>query len=120
MKIEKPIIRFAKKEDITQIIDLCEAHAIYEKSNYSKKGKAEQLAKDLFSNSPKLYCLVVENDSNLIGYATYMKRYATWDCKEYIYLDCLFMNEKARGFGLGEVLVNTIKEEGQKLGCSVI
>ncbi len=39
MKILKPIIRFAKKEDIAQIIDLCEAHAIYKKSNYSKKGK---------------------------------------------------------------------------------
>jgi L-amino acid N-acyltransferase YncA len=117
---DKPIIRFAKKEDIHQIIDLCEAHAIYEKSSYSKKGKAAQLVKDLFSKNPKLYCLVVENNVNLIGYATYMKQYATWDANEYIYMDCLFMNENARGFGLGEELINKIKLEGKKLNCNLV
>ena len=46
-------IRFAKPTDINQIIDLCELHAIYEKSEYKKADKAEQLANDLFSGTKR-------------------------------------------------------------------
>jgi GNAT superfamily N-acetyltransferase len=113
-------IRFAKPTDINQIIDLCELHAIYEKSEYKKADKAEQLANDLFSDIPKLYCLVVEDENELIGYATYMKQYATWDAGEYIYMDCLFIKESARSLGIGEKLVRKIQKEGEALGCNLI
>jgi len=113
-------IRFAKPKDIEQIIELCEAHAKYEQTEYYKENKAERLIKDLFGNSKKLYCLVVERNDRLIGYATYMKQYATWNAHEYIYMDCLFMKESARGLGLGERLVHKIQEEGAKLGCNLI
>jgi len=113
-------IRFAQPKDIEQIIALCEAHAQYEQAEYYKENKTEQLTKDLFSHDKKLYCLVVERNDRLIGYATYMKQYATWDAEEYIYMDCLFMDESARGLGLGEKLVHKIQEEGAKLGCNLI
>jgi len=116
----QPIIRFAEPKDISQIIELCEAHAIYEKSDYSKENKAEQLSKNLFSEDPKLYCLVVSQNKKLIGYATYMKQYATWDACEYIYMDCLFMEDIARGYGIGEKLVKKIQEEGKKLNCILV
>ena len=118
--MEEVKIRFAKSEDINQIIDLCEAHAIYEQCEYSAEGKVEKLSNSLFSDMPKLFCLVVEKDNQLIGYATYMKQYSTWDASEYIYMDCLFMNENARGFGLGEKLIRKIQEEGEKLGCNLV
>lgn len=117
---KEPKIRFAKPNDIDQIIDLCESHAIYEQSDYSKENKDQQLLNDIFSDNPKLYCLVVEENEKLIGYATYMKQYSTWDAAEYIYMDCLFMNENARGYGLGEKLVRKIQEEGRKMGCNLI
>ncbi len=119
MKI-KTHIRFAKLDDINEIIELCELHAIYEKAAYSKKGKTEQLALDLFSDYPKLYCLVVESNEQLIGYATYMKQYATWDACEYIYMDCLFIKEFARGLRIGEQLVKRTQIEGETLGCNLI
>ncbi len=119
MKIETKI-RFAKLEDLTQILELCELHANYERASYSKKGKAKQLAEDLFAHHPKLYCLVVQHGDGLIAYATYMKQYATWDAAEYIYMDCLFVREFARGFRIGERLVDKIKKEGEKLGCHLI
>lgn len=113
-------IRFADPKDIHQIIDLCEAHAHYEKASYTSAGKAEQLTKDLFAENPKLYCLVVEKDNRLVGYATYMKQYATWDAAEYIYMDCLFLNENTRGLGMGGKLVQRIQKEGKKLGCNLV
>jgi len=117
---DKPIIRFAEKKDIDRLVELCADHAAYEQSEYDSKGKGQQLANDLFSPSPKLYCLVVEWNEQLIGYATYMKQYATWDAAEYIYMDWLYLSEAARGHGTGEALVERIKAEGSKLGCSLV
>jgi len=113
-------MRFAKETDMKSIIDLCELHANYEKADFSKKGKANQLSIDIFSKTPKLYCLVLENNNQLVAYATYMKQYATWDAAEYIYMDCLYVIEEFRSQGIGEELIDRIKEEGAKHGCKII
>jgi len=118
--IEKSIPRFAKNTDIEDIIRLCALHAAFEKSDYSKSNKKENLSKHLFSENPSLYCLVIENNTEIIGYATFMQQFSTWDATFYIYMDCLFLTEKCRGYGLGEKLINRIKVEGKKLGCSLI
>lgn len=113
-------IRFAGKSDLNQLVDLCEAHAAYEKAVYDSSGKAIQLEKDLFAVPPKLYCLVAASDDQLLGFATYMKQYATWDACEYIYMDCLFLKADARGQNIGTLLIDRIKQEAQNLECNLI
>ena len=49
-----------------------------------------------------------------------MKQYSTWDAKEYLYMDCLFLFEEYRGLGIGEELVNTMKEFGRKEDIDLI
>ena len=85
-------IRFAQKKDLPQIIDLCEEHAAYEKAEYNPKNKSELLSNSIFGQNPVLNCLVAENDNGIIGYATFMKQFSTWDANFYIYLDCLLWN----------------------------
>lgn len=118
--IIEPKIRFAHKSDLDALVNLCKLHAIFEESEYDVLGKKELLDKHMFSHNPSLFCLVVEKAYNLIGYATYMKQFSTWDADHYIYMDCLFMTEESRGFGLGEKLIHQIKVEAKKLDCSVI
>ncbi len=115
--MEEVHIRFAEIKDIRGIIELCALHAEYEKSDYVMNGKMNRLQVALFSNHPKLYCLVVERDSQLIGYTTFMKQYSTWDADIYLYMDCLFLKASARGYGIGGKLMERIQEEGKKLGC---
>ncbi len=117
---ESSEIRFAQKKDLERVVELCELHAIFEKSDYDATGKKEQLEDHLFSDTPSLYCLVAERNDQLVGYATFMKQFSTWDADFYIYMDCLFLTEESRGFGIGEKLKDRIKEEGKKLGCSLI
>ncbi|GAB4511116.1 MAG: hypothetical protein Tsb004_15140 [Allomuricauda sp.] len=105
------------KKNLKQMIHMCGLHALYEKAEYNAEFKAEQLYKPLFSSDPSLYALVVEKGSNLVGYATYMKQSSTWEASHYIYMDCLFILNEFRGLGIGEHMVNRIKEEGRKLGC---
>ena len=114
----KHLIRFATPPDITVIVPLCAAHAQYEKADYHPSGKIAQLTADLFSDLPKLYMLVVEMNQQLVGYASYMKQYATWDAAEYLYMDCLYLTEETRGQGIGEQLIRRIQEEAQALNCT--
>lgn len=118
--ISEPKIRFVQKKDLSDLVNLCKLHADFEKSEYNTGRKTELLNKYLFSNNPSIFCLVVEKANNLIGYATYMKQFSTWDANHYIYMDCLFMTEESRGFGIGEKLIDRIKKEAQELDCSLI
>lgn len=117
MKIE---IRKAIESDLDEIILLCKDHADYEQSAYDSKGKKEQLRQHLFSDRPALFCIMAELDGAIVGYATYMKQFSTWDGEFYIYMDCLYLRESARSQGIGEQLVNFIKTDGAQLGCQLI
>ena len=113
-------IRFAEVTDLDNLVHLCKLHAIYEKCDYSSNSKKNQLQQHLFTNSPSLYCLVVPHEDTLIGYATYMKQFSTWDAEFYIYMDCLFITEESRGLGIGDCMMQRIKTETEKLGCKTI
>ncbi|NAS10721.1 GNAT family N-acetyltransferase [Poritiphilus flavus] len=110
-------IRKARKEDIPQILQLCEAHAAYEKAEYYGHGKADRLSRDLFGKSPKLSCLVVVSEGRLLGYATYMVQYSTWDAAPYLYLDCLYLKEIIRGMGVGSKIFKELRKVAVKEGC---
>ncbi|TDQ27840.1 GNAT family N-acetyltransferase [Tenacibaculum caenipelagi] len=114
------IIRFAKTTDLPQIIDLCEQHAEFEHAEFEKKDKEKLLMKSIFGKFPSLKCLVVVSENTIVGYATYMKQFSTWNADFYIYLDCLFLTEKTRGEGLGTALIEKIKEYTKTESCTII
>ncbi len=87
--MKEATIRFAKETDLAVIVDLCHQHALYEKSEYDKTGKQDKLKTHLFCDQPHLNCLVAEVNNEVVGYATYIKQFATWDADFYIYMDCL-------------------------------
>lgn len=118
--MKEAIIRFAEKQDSSILIQLCKLHADYEKSPYDAQGKEQKLSIHLFSKQPPLYCLVALVNETIVGYATYMKQFSTWDASFYIYMDCLFLTEESRGFGIGQKLVERIKKEGHKMGCNLV
>lgn len=118
--MKEPKIRFAEKSDLKDLVRLCEQHAEFEKCEYSSENKEQRLSEHLFSESPSLYCLLVEYHDEIVGYATYMKQFSTWDASYYIYMDCLFMADNSRSLGLGEKLIGRIKQEGANLQCSHI
>jgi L-amino acid N-acyltransferase YncA len=79
------LIRRAIHNDIEEIIKLCKEHAEYEKAEYNEEGKAEKLAEHLFSDNPKVFCLIAEIKEQIVGYATFMYEFSTWDADLYAY-----------------------------------
>ncbi|WP_130286524.1 GNAT family N-acetyltransferase [Aquimarina brevivitae] len=114
------IIRPAKQEDIEGIVTLCKQHAHYEKTPYQTKYKTTMLAKALFTKTPAVECLVLELNNTLMGYSTFMKQFSTWEADYYLYLDCLFLDQKVRGFGYGSMLFERIIEEAKNKDCKMI
>jgi GNAT superfamily N-acetyltransferase len=113
-------IRSAIQADIEEIIKLCGEHAEYEQASYSQEGKAERLSSFLFTGSPRLYCLIAENEKEILGYATYMLEFSTWDAGFYVHMDCLYLRPNARGSGIGEALIKEIAKAAKENNCTQI
>jgi len=110
-------IRNCERSDLPKLVVLCQKHAEFEKADYSPEGKEEKLREALFSEKPKLYCLVVVTKETIIGYVSYTFDFSTWDAAPFIYMDCLFLEEKARSFGIGEILIDKLKQIGTEKNC---
>ena len=110
-------IRNCEPADLPKLIVLCQKHAEFEKADFSPEGKEESLRKALFNENPKLKCLVVAANETIVGYASYTFDYSTWDAADFMYMDCLFLEEEARSFGIGEILIEKLKEIAAEKNC---
>lgn len=110
-------VRNCEISDLPKLVVLCEKHAEFEKADSSPVGKEAKLKEALFSQQPKLFCLVVATKETIIGYVSYTFDFSTWDAETFMYMDCLFLEEEARSFGIGEILINELKEIGRERNC---
>ena len=113
-------IDFIKENNVDQLIPLCGLHSEYERVSFDSKGKEEKLRQFLFKENPALFCLVAMKKKKIVGYASYMIQFSTWDACNYIYMDCLYLIDSCRGFGIGQLLFDRIKEESKKLDIKEI
>lgn len=110
-------IRAVQAQDLPILVELCRKHAEYEQAIYDSINKEKLLAEALFTESPKLFCQVVESNQQLVGYASYTFDYSTWDAGIFLYLDCLYLEPEYRGLGIGEEIMQKLKEIAQKNAC---
>jgi GNAT superfamily N-acetyltransferase len=110
-------IRLCEERDLPVLIELCAKHAAYEQADYDAQNKEKLLKVALFGDKPQLYCLVAEADEDIVGYASFTFDYSTWSAASFLHLDCLFLDECYRGYGIGEAMILRIKEIAQAHGC---
>lgn len=110
-------IRSIRQVDIPQLVELCREHAAFEQTPYQENNQTARLSEALFDEKPALYGLVVVFEAGIVGYATYMMQYATWDAAEYLYLDCLYLRPEARRHGLGHKIMMRLQKLAQECGC---
>jgi GNAT superfamily N-acetyltransferase len=102
------LIRKCERKDLPELIKLCARHANYERSAYDAAGKADKLDNAIFSDQPRLFCLVVEIGKRLSGFASYTFDFSTWDAESFLYLDCLYLDEEFRGLGIGSAIISRL------------
>jgi len=114
------IIRPATTADLDIILNLCAAHAAYERCDYNYTGKKELLANHILGDKPTATCIVAELEGEVIGYMTYAKQFSTWDAELYIYMDCLYLDDKARNHGIGPMLMEHMRAFAKAEGIKEI
>jgi L-amino acid N-acyltransferase YncA len=109
-------IRGCEEKDLPRLVELCAAHAEYEKAAYNPEGKLEGLREAIFQ-SKKLNCWVVEIKGEVEGFTTYTFDFSTWEAAPFLYMDCLFLNEACRSKGIGAEIMRKIRMIAKEAKC---
>ena len=73
-------------------------------------------ARILAAESP-LNCTLAEAEGRVLGFAVWHRHLASWSDKDDFYLEDLFVDETARGLGLGRALLEALIAEARQMGC---
>lgn len=111
------VIRPVQKHELAELLPLLQEHAAYEQCSFSPEGKLERLSAAIFQQPAKLFCEVVAIEKKLIGFVSYTFDYSTWDAGEFMYMDCLFLRENARGLGIGNAIMHKLQQIASNRGC---
>jgi GNAT superfamily N-acetyltransferase len=111
------LIRDFQESDLDDLIALCGKHALHEQVDYDPAGKGVLLKTELLSTSPSLYCWMIAVKGNAVGYTTFTFDFSTWDAQYFLYLDCLYIEENFRGYGIGAEIIRRLIDVAKKEGC---
>lgn len=110
------MIRPARIEDTDEILAMIHELAVYEKAPTAARATAEQIHQSFFSNNPKVFCEIVEEERKIAGFAIWFLNYSTWQGLHGIYLEDLFIRPEYRKRGYGKDLLKHLasicKERG--------
>jgi GNAT superfamily N-acetyltransferase len=114
----KTLIRPATIDDADTIVALVQALAIYEKEPLtSVKATADDIRRDGFGPQKYFEALIAELDGEPVGFALYFHNYSTWEGRAGLFVEDLFVLERARGHGLGRQLITALAAIADARGC---
>ncbi len=111
-------IRRATPEDAATIVRLVRALAVFEKEPVeSVKLREADVVRDGFGAAPRFEVLIAELDQEPIGFALFFPSYSTWEGRPGLYVEDIFVEERARGLGIGRRLMAEIADIARQRGC---
>ena len=99
------MIRPATVDDVPVVVSLVRELATYEREADAVVATEQQFREVLFGAHPKVFCLVAEDGSGVVGFAVWFFTFSTWLGRHGVYLEDLFVRPEARGAGHGRALL---------------
>ncbi len=114
-------VRPAAPEDAGEIVRLVRALAAYEHEPLASVKLTEAIVgRDAFGPTPCFEALLGELDGEVVGLALYFHNYSTWEGRPGLFLEDLFVEQRARGHGLGRALLVALARIARDRGCGRI
>src|SRR5205085_715118 len=76
------------------------------------------LLRDIFGMTPRAEVLIAERDDAPLGFALFFHNYSTWEGRSGLYIEDLFVEETARGSGVGRALMAAVARLACERGCA--
>ncbi|MDA1258498.1 MAG: GNAT family N-acetyltransferase [Chloroflexi bacterium] len=112
-------IRPAVPGDAIAIVRLVRSLAVYEKEPVETVLLTEaDVLRDGFGESPRFETLLAELDGVAVGFALFFHNYSTWQGRPGLHLEDLYVEEQARGHGLGLDLMRELARIADERGCA--
>ena len=110
-------IRPATPADIPTLLRFIRDLAIYENAEDQAQATPSHLQRTLFDAGASAHALVCERDSTAIGFAVYFFNYSTWQGRNGLYLEDLYVDPAARGSGAGKALLQHLARTAVDKDC---
>ena len=98
-------IRPAVAGDEALILNFIKALAEYEHLSEEAVASEADLSRDLFGDTPRVFCDIAEWEGQPAGFALWFYNYSTFRGRHGLYLEDLFVNPEFRGKGIGKALL---------------
>jgi GNAT superfamily N-acetyltransferase len=103
--VSKITIRKAVIEDAELILSFVRKLAQEEKAEHEVETDREQLIKTLLEKKSTSHAVICEADKVPIGHAVYFFNYSTWQGKNGLYIEDLYILEEYRNCGAGKQII---------------
>ena len=112
-------IRAAVRKDAHTIVQMIRSLALYEKESLETvKITESDVLRDGVGETARFETLLAELDGTVVGFALFFFTYSTWTGKPGLYLEDLYVEKDARGYGLGRDLMKELARIANNRGCS--
>ncbi|HCV37670.1 GNAT family N-acetyltransferase [Pseudomonas vlassakiae] len=110
-------IRPAVRADAAQILAYITELADYERARHQVVATLADIEQSLFDEGSTVHSLICERGGQAIGFAVYFYSYSTWQGRNGIYLEDLYITPEQRGGGAGRDVLRHIAREAVAKGC---
>jgi GNAT superfamily N-acetyltransferase len=111
-------VREATADDAALILELVRELAAFERAAPGAvRATEEDFRREIAGARPGFECLIAEVDGSPAGLALFFHNFSTWEGRRGIYLEDLFVRDRARGLGVGRRLMAALARLALERGC---
>jgi len=116
--VSKITIRKAVIEDADLLLSLVRKLAMEEKAEHEVETNREQLIKTVLEENTTSHAVICEADDVPIGHAVYFFNYSTWQGKNGLYIEDLYILPEYRNLGAGKQIIKHLSWLALEKNCS--
>jgi GNAT superfamily N-acetyltransferase len=110
-------LRDAKIGDVGIVLHFIKQLAVYEKLAHEVEATEESLARWMFGPEAVAEAILAETPHGPVGFALFYRSFSTFMGRPGFYLEDLFVDEVARGLGIGKALIAEGAKRAVERGC---